>query len=391
MISLAYGMAWLVSMGMAGGILINALTGIPYIYGMSVVLSIAVGYTFLGGFRADVGTDYLQAMLILFGLSITAVLTISNIGFDEVHAGVATQRPELLELLMPAGIMFMFNNLLFGMGEIFHSNVWWSRAFAFRQGVGFKAYTIAAVLWAPTPIVAGFIALAAPALNLNVPSADMVGPMVSAEILGQTGAILILMVVFAALCSSTDSLVHANSGLITEDIYHRHMRPHASSAHLRRATSLVILLQGALAWLLCAPRFGNLAAVLNFAGAFVASTIWPIATGIYWRNANSTGATLAMIAGSTIGLLGCFLIGWYVAALLSAAVSMLIVMGSTWVRPQPFEWRDLDESSTERAITVMASANFLTVVVVTALLITCAAPVLLLYLLCRDWKNKELW
>ena len=67
-------------------------------------------------------------------------------------------------------------NLLFGVGEIFHSNVWWSRAFAFRDKVGARAYTLAGLCWLPIPIVAGFIALAAPSLGLQVPSADMVGP-----------------------------------------------------------------------------------------------------------------------------------------------------------------------------------------------------------------------
>src|SRR5690606_29356804 len=63
LISLFYSMGWLVSMGMAGGILIHALTGIPYHYGMTVILAICVGYTLLGGLRAVIGTDFIQALL----------------------------------------------------------------------------------------------------------------------------------------------------------------------------------------------------------------------------------------------------------------------------------------------------------------------------------------
>ncbi len=343
-ISLLYCLGWLVSMGMAGGILINALTGISYLYGMTVILAICVGYTLMGGFRAVIGTDFIQALLILVGLTVIAFLAIGTIGFEQIHAAVVENRPRLLDLLMPAAIMFLFNNLLFGMGEIFHSNVWWSRAFAFRGGVGFKAYLISGVLWAPIPIVAGFIALAAPAMNLNVPAPDMVGPMVSAEVLGVTGAILVLIMVFAALSSSIDSLLAATSILIVEDIYRRHLKPKAGAAHLRRASSVIILGLGALTWVLCAPRIGNLAAVLNYVGAFVASTIWPIAAGLYWRSTNPAGATIAMIAGSAAGLTGYYLIGWYVAALLGAFVSMIIVLTSTWARPKRFEWQQLSEA-----------------------------------------------
>ena len=48
-----------------------------------------------------------------------------------------------------------------------------------------------------------------------------------------------------------------------------------------------------------------------------------------------------MIAGTTIGLAGYFLIGFYVAALISAAVSMSIVLLSTWLRPADYNWSDL--------------------------------------------------
>ena len=152
-ISLFYAFGWLISLGMAGGVLINALTGIDYHIGMSVIVAVCVSYTLLGGLRAVIGTDFLQSLIILTGIVILAVLAITKVGVDTMHEQVLMERPELLNLLFPAAIMFLFNNLLFGVGEIFHSNVWWSRAFAFREGVGFKAYLIAGLFWTPVPIV----------------------------------------------------------------------------------------------------------------------------------------------------------------------------------------------------------------------------------------------
>jgi urea-proton symporter len=343
-ISLFYGFGWLVSMGMAGGVLVNALTGIDYRIGMTVILAVCVLYTVLGGLRAVIGTDYLQTLIILVGVVTLAWLAITDVGFERMHQAVLAKRPELLNLLMPAAIMFLFNNLLFGVGEIFHSNVWWSRAFAFRKGIGFKAYMTAGVFWMPIPVVAGFVALTVPALDINVPAADMVGPLVAAKLLGTSGAILVFIVVFAALASSLDSLLAATSDLILTDIYKGHFRPEASEAELARAARWVILGLGFLAWLLCLPRLTTLAELLYFTGAFVASTIWPIAAGLFWKRVNPMGAALAMIAGTTIGLAGYFLIGFYVAALISAAVSMSIVLLTTWLRPSEFDWATLSGS-----------------------------------------------
>jgi Na+/proline symporter len=341
LISLFYGFGWLVSMGMAGGVLINALTGIPYAYGMTVIVTICVIYTLLGGLRAVIGTDFIQTILILLGVITLAYLAINEVGFETIHSSVLEERPELLNLLMPAAIMFLFNNLLFGVGEIFHSNVWWSRAFAFREGVGMPAYFIAGLMWLPIPIVAGFIALATPALNLNVPAADMVGPMVAAKLLGVGGAILVFIVVFSALASSLDSLLAATSDLITQDIYRGHINPLASNEDLRKMAKLIILLLGVMTWLLCLPRLTTLAELLYFTGAFVASTIWPIVAGLYWKRANATGATLAMVVGTAAGLYTYFTIGFYVAALIGATVSMAIVVITSLLWPQEFEWRTL--------------------------------------------------
>ena len=348
-ISLFYGFGWLVSMGMAGGVLVNAQTGIDYRIGMSVILAVCVLYTVLGGLRAVIGTDFLQTLIILTGVVVLAGLAITEVGFERMHAAVLAERPELLNLLMPAAIMFLFNNLLFGVGEIFHSNVWWSRAFAFREGVGFRAYLMAGVFWMPIPVVAGFIALTVPALGINVPAADMVGPLVAANLLGAGGAILVFIVVFAALASSLDSLLAATSDLVLTDIYKGHFRPRASEIELARAARWVVVGLGVLAWLLCLPRLTTLAELLYFTGAFVASTICPIAAGLFWRRANPAGATLAMVAGTVTGLAGYFAIGFYVAALISAAVSMSIVLLSTWLRPGDFDWAILNNHAEARA------------------------------------------
>ena len=341
LISMCYAIGWLISLGMAGGILIHALTGINYQLGMSVILVICVTYTLLGGLRAVIGTDFIQTLLILFGVIILAVLTISEIGFEQMHSRVLAERPELLNLLMPAAIMFLFNNLLFGIGEIFHSNVWWSRAFAFRAGVGGKAYLIAGIIWAPIPIVAGFIALATPALGLNIPAADMVGPMVAAKLLGFSGAVIVFIVVFSSLASSLDSLLAATSDLILQDLYRGHINPQTSEEQLRRIAKIVIVLLGVVTWLICLPRITTLGSLLQYLGAFVASTIWPIAAGLYWKRANAGGALLAMVLGTSSGIWAYFAIGFYVAALVSAAVSMTIVLLSVWLNRTEFDWTSL--------------------------------------------------
>jgi len=340
-VSFFYAMGWLVSLGMAGGILLQSLSGLDYHIGMSVILFVCVAYTLLGGLRAVIATDYIQTIIILLGVLFIGYVCMRDVGLQNIYTSVSVEQPQLLNLMFPAAIMFLFNNIFFGIGEIFHSNVWWSRAFAFRDGIGKKAYLLAGLMWLPIPIVTGFVALAATYLNVFPPSADMIGPMVAAELLGSIGAVFVFIVVFSALASSLDSLLAATSDLLTQDIYHKLINDGASKEHLYKASKVIIIMLGITTWLLCLPRVTTLGELLNFTGAFVASTIWPIVFGLYQTRLSGVYAGVAMALGTICGLIAFFQIGFYVAALLSCLVSLIICLIGLALKDEAFEWQKL--------------------------------------------------
>jgi Na+/proline symporter len=341
LISLFYCLTWMVSMAMAGGKLLEVLAGIPYIYGMSIILGVCVVYTLFGGLYAVIGTDFIQSVIILIGVVVVAVAVMGRVSLDEIHMNLVEKRPALLDVLFPAAIMALFNNMFFGIGEIVHSNVWWSRAFAMRENVGGKAYLLAGLLWLPIPVVAGFLGLAAPAMDIPISSPDVVGPIVAAEVLGSVGAILVFIVVFCSLASSIDSLLAATSDVVTTEIVRPLFMKDASSPALRRAATFVIVAIGIVTWLICLPNVGTLATVLFFAGPLVGSAIFPIVTGLYWERASSTAAVLAMLLGSAVGLVAYFQLGWYTAALVGTGVSFIITMTGAALNRDRFDWSRL--------------------------------------------------
>ncbi len=347
-ISIFYGFTWLVSMGMAGGILMNALAGIRYEVGMTVILFVCAVYTVFGGLYAVIGTDYIQSLIIIIGIVVVGAAVIYSIDLEQVYGDIKTEKPMLISALLPASIMAVFNNLLFGIGEVFHSNVWWSRAFSMREGIGQKAFTMAGFFWLPVPVAAGFIALTSSSLGVNITSPDMAGPLLAGSILGQAGAVVVFIVFFCSLASSIDSLLAATSDLITEDIYKKMVNPKVKEKQLRRISIAVITGLGLLAWLVCLPRIGTLATVLFFAGPMVASTIYPIVMGLYWKTANAKGAIWAMVLGTGIGLSAYFELGWYTASLIGATVSILVTTFFAKWKPENFDWKNLDESKNPR-------------------------------------------
>lgn len=340
-ISLFYALTWLISMSMAGGKLLNVLSGIPYPVGMTVVVAVCVLYTLFGGMYAVIGTDFIQSVIILIGLVVVALAILTQVDMGDVHTQLADKRPMLLAIAFPAALMSLFNNMLFGFGEIFHSNVWWSRALAMRDGVGPKAYALGGLLWLPVPIVAGFLGLAAPALGIGISEPDTVGPLVAATLLGTGGALLVFVVVFCSLASSIDSLLAATSDLVVNDILEPLFPQQANDRTKRRWSTFSIVGLGFIAWVVAWPNIGTLATVLFFAGPMVASCIWPIVGGLYYRRASPPAACAAMVSGTAIGLLAYFTIGWFVASLVGATVSGIVFGLTTYLVPDQFDFDHL--------------------------------------------------
>ncbi len=347
-VSIIYSMAWLVSMAMAGGIVLQTLSGIDYTFGMSVILGVCVLYTLFGGLYAVIGTDFVQSLIILVGIVVVGAVVLSKVELGQVYADVATNQPALLDVMMPVALLALFNNMFFGFGEIFHNNVWWSRAFAMRGEVSHKAFFLSGFLWFPIPVAAGFIALCAGTLGINVTDIDGVGPLVASQVLGPVGAIVVFVVVFCSLASSIDSLLAATSDLVIQDVYKKMIHPAASEARLRRLGSAVVVGLGLITWLISLPRIADLNVVLFLSGPLVASVIFPVICGLYWKAASSQSAFLAIILGSGIGLAAYFQIGWYTASLISAAVSLFVMIVGTQLAPSNFEWSSLDESASAK-------------------------------------------
>ncbi|MBN23033.1 MAG: urea transporter [Bdellovibrionaceae bacterium] len=340
-LTLFYSLAWLVSMAMAGGVLLQTLSGIPYVVGMSVILFVCVVYTMIGGLNAVIGTDFIQSVIILVGIILVAFVAIDRLPVSVLYESVSMKAPKLLDVFFPAAILTVCNNFLFGLGEVFHNNVWWSRAFAMRRGVAGKAFFFGGLLWLPVPVVAGFIALAIFPMNLSLSQPDTVGPLVVSELLGKGGAVAIFIIVFCSLASSIDSLLASLSDLITEDILSRLVKQKESKSDLRRFAQWVTVVLGIVTWFICLPHVGSLAEVLFFAGPLVASMIWPMIAGLFWDKLHPEGAFWAILLGSTLGLIAYFMIGWYVASLIGATVSMFIMVAARFYKPISFDWNQL--------------------------------------------------
>jgi Na+/proline symporter len=310
---------------------------------MSLILLVCVLYTLFGGLYAVVGTDFIQSLIILVGIVVIGFLVLTRLDLAAAHRQIAEHQPELLNPMMPVALLAFFNIMLFGFGEVFHNNVWWSRAFAMKESIAPKAFFLSGLFWFPIPIAAGFAAMTAEPLGVNLTDTNQTGPAVAEFVLADTwlgplSGYLILIVLFCSIASSIDSLLAATSDLILNDAASRIFHRHPSEKHFRWAAAAIIITVGTIAWSIAYQRL-PIVDVLYSSGPLVASLIWPVIAGLYWKKLNRALVIAGILTGSILGVIAYHhpQLGWYTASLIGAATSMGFTLAARWLQPSPLQ------------------------------------------------------
>lgn len=344
LISAWYFVGFLMTQAMAGGILLQSLSGLEYHIGMLLIMVVCTIYTLKGGLKAILSTDFIMAMLILVMLLVTAVLAFFKFSPAQVYDGVMTNKPKLMNILSGVGIMYLGSNFLFATGEIFHSNIWWQRIYAAKEKVTFRSFILSGLIWTTVPIIAGSLAFVAVAEGYVVPQVNMVFPIVVSKLLGPAGSVLVLIIIYSALASTVSSVLTASSNLLVQDIYKRAFKPNASDEQIVKYVRYTIVGMAVVTVILVWNQPASMYQVLYLTGSAVAATIWPIAMGIYNSRVNRTAVLVAMICSVGLGLVAYFSISSYAAPVVSALVGLVIISTGTKLSPDTsFSFDQLDE------------------------------------------------
>jgi len=315
----------------AGAIFIVGVTGLdPGAVNMvmAALLFLVLVYTVLGGMVAVVITDYIQFVVLSFGLLLASFLCIRHLGWTHIFQTVA-------EVKGAAG----FNPLLQEGGFGGEYITWqgflglvgcalWPTAVARALAADSPATVRKQFMWGSVsytirfmfPYFLGISALvliwtkAADLRQLFFPESGAAAlsslyamPVAFGRLL-PTGLIgLISAAMIAAFMSTHDSYLLCWSSVITQDIIAPLRRDPTSTRARITLTRVLIVIVGlwVLAWGILYPEGGKLWNYMGVTGGIYFNAAFALlAGGIYWKRASSTGAMLALAASFTniIGL-----------------------------------------------------------------------------------------
>ena len=298
----------------AGAVVFQALMGVDFWTGALIVVLLTGVYTVIGGLRAVVYTEALQAMVLIAGSVTVTVAGLAQIGgwSGLVEAVGATH----FNMFLPADHPeFPWTGMVFAPPII---GLWYwctdqyivQRALTAENETAARRGTIFAAYLKLLPffifMIPGVIAFAlANSGRLELAEADQAFPTLVVALLPAGFRGLVAGGLLAALMSSLAAVFNSSSTLFTIDIYQK-LRPDSSEKTLvlvgRVATGVLVIL-GVLWIPLLQSLSGQLYIYLQSVQAYIAPPIAAVFfIGLFWKRINSTGAMTALVGGFVLGM-----------------------------------------------------------------------------------------
>ncbi|MDD0825036.1 sodium/pantothenate symporter [Mannheimia sp. AT1] len=287
------------------GRLLETTLGIPYKTAI-IIFAVTVGlYTFIGGFRAVVLTDTIQGLVMMVGTTILlAAVIYAAGGVENAMNTLESINPQLLSPYgieeRPLDLTFMASFwvlVCFGLIGLPHIAV---RSMAYKDSNALhKAMIIGTIVIAILMFgmhLSGVLGRAV-VPDLKVP--DQVIPTLMIQVLPPVVAGIFLAAPMAAIMSSIDSMLIQSSSTLIKDLYLA-IKPNAINNEKKiKLFSTITTLTFTLFLVFAALNPPDMLIWLNLLslGGLEATFLWVIVLGLYWKNANATGAICSMLTG----------------------------------------------------------------------------------------------
>ncbi|UOQ95158.1 sodium:solute symporter family protein [Halobacillus shinanisalinarum] len=273
----------------------NMVFGIEPKIGIALSFALILGFTILGGLVATIVTDAIQSVILLIGI---ILLAFAALRFGGGLSNVIANTP--VEYLTPTGAEGLGNVLLFALSVAPFYLIWqstWQRIFASRTEkvairAGLTGFVIALFI-SVLPYSIGLIA------RQFVPSdiqPDLIFSYVTVELLSPAIGGIVITGLLSALMTGADSFILQGSSNITQDLYHRLLKPEASEKEMMFVSRLSVVIIALLS-VIIAYFMTDIISMYQWALRLSATTlVFPFLAIMLWKKTTNKGVISSMLA-----------------------------------------------------------------------------------------------
>lgn len=284
----------------AGGIIFQALFHWPFLSGVLVVALITLIYTWLGGMRSSVYTDFAQALVMVFAFCIAVPLLVYRVGGFDLMGRALTGLDPLL-----TGWYFGFSEVaVFALAFALSAATapyQIARIYSLRDVSTVRvAIGIAFVFQALIGSVALIAGLGIRVLFPVLPTPDLASSILALQVLTPLAGSLLLIGALSAIMSTCDSIMIISAAGISHDLYGKYLRPDATEPEKLRVNRWSVLIVGLIPLGLTFVDLGLVQEIVVDYAKIIASFFFvPVLLGLNWRRGTRAGAIASMLGGFT--------------------------------------------------------------------------------------------
>jgi SSS family transporter len=314
--------------------------------GMSLWLAIALAavlvgaYTTIGGLLADSVTDFLQGLVVIFGLMILAVVVAGQVG--GISGAFAQSDPERLRLFATVtdGPLEKLEHVVIAICGSMVAVELISRYLGARSAEVARAGTIAGgLLYCIVGLAPVFLGLSAsvlaardPALKALLGDAEQVVATLARYYMPTFGYVIFAGAIISAILSNVHSSLHAPASQVSHNVILR-LKPEMDGAARLQAVRATVMVLSVVAFLL-ALTSDRIKELVEIASAFgSAGVIVTTVFALFTRIGGPASAAAAILTGVTVWAIGRFGMGWKAPYITAICCSMAIYLIVAW-------WRD---------------------------------------------------
>ncbi len=298
----------------AGGIVVSTLLGIPFWVGAISTVVLTGIYTILGGMKAVVYTETVQAIVLIIGAATLTFMGLNAVGgWGELKATVT---PEYMNMWRPNSdpdfpwLPLVFTSSVVGIWYWCTDQVIVQRVLTAKNIKEARRGTIFGAAMKITPIflflIPGIVALALKMKGeISFDSPDQAFPVLMTHLLPSGLRGLVAAGLMAALMSSLASVFNSCSTLFTLDIYKRLYpdKPEKALVNIGKVATGVVVLLGILWIPVISVLSDGLYEYLQKVQAYLAPPIAAVfLLGIFYKRINANGAIAALVVGMILGM-----------------------------------------------------------------------------------------
>jgi Na+/proline symporter len=324
-----YALGALIAPGLAGGILVERLLGVPYAVSAVVLYGMGCLLFMRGGFMMVLRSAVFQVTAILLAVLVMPLIVYLNVSIPAVYIGVMERAPQTLALSQGEGWLFLFTGLFMALGEVMIDNSYWQQASALTAAKARRAFGLAGIGWAFVPFAMSMLAFVALAMMPEL-DAVTVAPQVIETYVGVWGLWLLLGCIWLAAMSSIGAIISGLVTLVLREWEGLQGKPIANGQRIYRARWIALGVVLPLL-LITMMRPVSLIDVLIWLGVINAAFLGPFLIGALGCRLTSKGASVVVSLSLASGYGTYFYYSPFTGVILSGVLSLVLCGLLEWM------------------------------------------------------------